>query len=40
MARIKRGVTAKARHKKVVEQTKGFRGRSKNAYRLALTRLE
>ncbi|HEX6145099.1 MAG TPA: 50S ribosomal protein L20 [Geminicoccaceae bacterium] len=40
MARIKRGVTAKARHKKVIEQAKGYRGRSKNAYRLALTRLE
>ena len=40
MARIKRGVTAKARHKKVLAQTKGYRGRSKNAYRLALTRLE
>lgn len=40
MARIKRGVTGKARHKKVTAQTKGFRGRSNNAYRLALTRLE
>ena len=27
MPRVKRGVTAKARHKKVLEQAKGFRGR-------------
>ena len=26
MPRVKRGVTAKARHKKVLEQAKGFRG--------------
>ncbi|MBC6405530.1 MAG: 50S ribosomal protein L20 [Rhodospirillales bacterium] len=40
MARVKRGVTAHARHKKVLQQAKGFRGRSKNNYRLALQRLE
>jgi len=40
MARVKRGVTAHARHKKVLHQAKGFRGRSKNAYRPALERLE
>jgi large subunit ribosomal protein L20 len=40
MARIKRGVQAKARHKKVLEQAKGYRGRSKDAYRLALRRVE
>ena len=40
MARIKRGVTAKARHKEVVTQAKGYRGRSKNCYRLALRRVE
>jgi large subunit ribosomal protein L20 len=40
MARIKRGVTAKARHKEVVAQAKGYRGRSKNCYRLALRRVE
>ena len=33
MARIKRGVTAKARHKEVLAQAKGYRGRSKNCYR-------
>ena len=40
MARIKRGVAAKARHKKVLEQAKGYRGRSKDNYRLALRRVE
>ncbi|MGH6904935.1 MAG: 50S ribosomal protein L20 [Geminicoccaceae bacterium] len=40
MARIKRGVTAKARHKEVLAQAKGYRGRSKNCFRLALRRLE
>ena len=40
MARIKRGVTAKARHKDVLAQAAGYRGRSKNCYRLALRRVE
>ncbi|MGH6899911.1 MAG: 50S ribosomal protein L20 [Geminicoccaceae bacterium] len=40
MARIKRGVSAKARHKEVLAQAKGYRGRSKNCYRLALRRVE
>jgi large subunit ribosomal protein L20 len=40
MARIKRGVTAKARHKDVLAQAKGYRGRSKNCFRLALRRVE
>ena len=35
MPRVKRGVTARARHKKVIEQAKGFRGRRKNVYRIA-----
>ena len=35
MPRIKRGVTAHARHKKVIEQAKGYRGRRKNVYRVA-----
>ena len=34
-ARVKRGVTARARHKKVLEQAKGYRGRRKNVYRIA-----
>ncbi len=40
MARVKRGVTARARHKKVIAKAKGYRGRSKNCYRLALQRVE
>ena len=35
MARVKRGVTAHAKHKKVIEQAKGYRGRRKNVYRVA-----
>jgi large subunit ribosomal protein L20 len=35
MPRVKRGVTARARHKKVFEAAKGFRGRRKNVYRIA-----
>ncbi|MCQ8780591.1 50S ribosomal protein L20 [Mangrovibrevibacter kandeliae] len=35
MARVKRGVTAHAKHKKVLEQAKGFRGRRKNTIRTA-----
>lgn len=40
MARVKRGVTTHARHKKVLDQSKGFRGRSSTNYRIALERLE
>ncbi len=40
MARVKRGVTTHARHKKIQEQTKGYRGRGKNVYRVAIERLE
>jgi large subunit ribosomal protein L20 len=35
MPRVKRGVTARARHQKVLEQAKGYRGRRKNVYRIA-----
>jgi len=35
MPRVKRGVTARARHKKVFKQAKGFRGRRKNVYRIS-----
>ena len=35
MARIKRGTTSHARHKKVIEAAKGFRGRRKNCYKTA-----
>ena len=35
MARVKRGVTAHAKHKKVYDAAKGFRGRRKNTIRAA-----
>lgn len=35
MPRVKRGVTAHARHKKILELAKGYRGRRKNVYRIA-----
>jgi large subunit ribosomal protein L20 len=35
MPRVKRGVTARARHKKVLKQSKGVRGRRGNVYRVA-----
>ncbi len=35
MPRVKRGVTARARHKKVIAQAKGYYGRRKNVYRVA-----
>ncbi|MBM3505923.1 MAG: 50S ribosomal protein L20 [Alphaproteobacteria bacterium] len=40
MARVKRGVTRHARHKKVLEQTKGFRGRASKTFGTAHERLE
>jgi large subunit ribosomal protein L20 len=40
MARVKRGTTTHARHKKVLDQSKGFVGRSSTNYRIALERLE
>jgi large subunit ribosomal protein L20 len=35
MSRVKRGVTAHARHKKILALAKGFRGRRKNVFRIA-----
>ena len=35
MARVKRGVQAKARHKKVLKQAKGFRGARSRTYKVA-----
>jgi large subunit ribosomal protein L20 len=40
MARVKRGVTAHARHKKVLDKARGYRGRAKNNYRIAIERVE
>ena len=40
MSRVKRGVTKKARHKKILKLAKGFRGRSKNCFRIAIQKVE
>tara|TARA_E500000178_G_C16445849_1_gene497951 strand:+ start:109 stop:456 length:348 start_codon:yes stop_codon:yes gene_type:complete len=40
MARVKRGVTKHARHKKVLSAAKGSRGRQKNTFRAAMQRVE
>jgi len=40
MARVKRGVTTHARHKKVLELAKGYRGRGGTAYRVAIEKVE
>lgn len=40
MAHVKRGTTTHARHKKVIKLAKGYRGRSKNCFRIALQRVE
>ncbi len=40
MARVKRGVTAKAKHKKILKMAKGYRGRNKNVFRIALEKVE
>lgn len=40
MARVKRGVTSHAKHKKVLAKAKGYRGRAKNCIRTARQRVE
>ena len=40
MARVKRGVTSHARHKKVLKLARGYRGRSNSSYRVALQSVE
>ncbi len=40
MARVSRGVTNHARHKKVLKLAKGYRGRQKNTIRIATERVE
>src|SRR6202040_3662387 len=40
MARVKRGVTTHARHKKVLELAKGYGGRASTAYRIPLEKVE
>ncbi len=40
MPRIKRGVTTRTKHKRLLEQAKGFRGRRKNTIRVARQAVE
>lgn len=40
MSRVKRGVTAHARHKKILKMAKGYRGRNKNVFRVAVEKVE
>ena len=40
MARVKRGVITHARHKKILDLAKGYRGRAKNNYRIAIEKVE
>jgi large subunit ribosomal protein L20 len=40
MAHVKRGVAARARHKKVLKLAKGYRGRAKSCFRVAIEKVE
>ena len=40
MSRIKRGLTAHARHKKIISMAKGYRGRNNNVFRVAIEKVE
>ena len=40
MSRVKRGMTAHARHKKILDMAKGYRGRNKNVFRVAVDKVE
>jgi large subunit ribosomal protein L20 len=40
MARVKRGVTTHARHKKIIKLAKGYRGRSSTCFRVAIQKVE
>ncbi len=40
MAHVKRGVTAHARHKKILKLAKGYRGRAKSSFRIAIEKVE
>ena len=40
MARVKRGVTSHARHKKILDLAEGYRDRNSGAYRIALEKVE
>ena len=40
MSRVKRGVTARKRHKKVLNMAKGYRGRNHKCFRVAVEKVE
>ena len=40
MARVKRGTTTHARHKKILNLATGYRGRGSTAYRIAIEKVE
>ncbi|ARN85249.1 50S ribosomal protein L20 [Candidatus Nucleicultrix amoebiphila] len=40
MARVKRGVTTHARHKKILKLASGYRGRANNCFRIAIEKVE
>lgn len=40
MARVKRGVTTHARHRKILKLAKGYRGRNSKNFRIALEKVE
>lgn len=40
MARVTSGVTTRARHKKIAKLAKGYRGRSKNCFTVAVQKVE
>jgi large subunit ribosomal protein L20 len=40
MAHVKRGVAGRARHKKILKLAKGYRGRAKSSFRIAVEKVE
>jgi len=40
MARVKGGMTSRARHKKIIKMAKGYRGRAKSCFRIAIEKVE
>jgi len=40
MARVKRGVTSHARHQKVLKRARGYQGRNRTSFRIAIERVE
>ncbi|MBX7147101.1 MAG: 50S ribosomal protein L20 [Alphaproteobacteria bacterium] len=40
MARVKRGVTTHARHKKIIDMASGYRGRASTNFRIAIEKVE